>query len=69
MNDVQKYAVIVEGVEIISNLLARNDIYATLYLIRTANGVEEMRRCIVELYASILVFLAKATRYYSEYTQ
>jgi len=65
---VQKFAVVLEGVEIISNLLVRNDIYTTLYLNDDAKGTDEMKRCMVELYTSVLSFLAKAKRYYTRST-
>jgi DNA phosphorothioation-dependent restriction protein DptG len=68
VNDVQKFAVILEGVEIISNLLVRNDIYTTLYLCDNAVTTNEMKRCMVELYTSVLSFLAKAKRYYMRNT-
>jgi hypothetical protein len=68
VNDVQKFAVVLEGVEIISNLLVRNDIYTMLYLRGNAVTTNEMERCMVELYISILSFLAKAKRYYTRNT-
>ena len=64
VNDTEKYAVVLEGVEIISNLLVRYDIYTTLYLGDKAKTTDEMRRCMVELYISVLSFLAKARRFY-----
>ena len=64
VNDTEKYAVVLEGVEIISNLLVRYDIYTTLYLGDKAKTTDEMRRCMVELCVSVLSFLAKARRFY-----
>ena len=67
----QKFAVILEGIEFISNLMVRYDIYTTLYLRDTdiaadeAKATSEMRRCMVELHISVLSFLAKARRYYT----
>ncbi|KAH0537657.1 hypothetical protein FGG08_005570 [Glutinoglossum americanum] len=68
VNDVQKFAVVLEGVEVISNLLVQYDIYTTLYLHDKAKATDEMRRCMVELYMSVLSFLAKAKRYYMQST-
>ena len=68
VNDVQKFAVVLEGVEMISNLLVRNDIYTTLYLRDNAATTNEIKRCMVDLYTSVLSFLAKAKRYYMQNT-
>jgi len=68
VNDVQRFAVVLEGVEIISNLLVRNDIYTTLYLRDNAMTANEMKRSMVELYTSVLSFLAKVKRYYMRNT-
>ena len=68
INDVQRFAVVLKGVEIISNLLVRYDIYTTLYLNDNAKSTDEMKRRMVELYTSVLSFLAKAKRYYTRST-
>ncbi|KAI9675706.1 MAG: hypothetical protein M1817_001073 [Caeruleum heppii] len=68
VNDVEKYSVIVEGIETISNVVVRAEIYTALYLRDVSSAEHVVRESMVGLYTSVLGFLAKAARYCTQST-
>lgn len=74
MNDSQTFGAMVEGMELVSNLITRYAILEKLYL-RTvtrseaeAEGKKQLAQAILKLYIAVLVYLSKAKRYYSRHT-
>ena len=58
----------VEGMELISNLITRYAIFEDLYLQRTSTVVDQLSQSLVNLYAAVLKYLSEARRYYSQNT-
>ena len=61
-----------EGVEFVSNLIPRYMIFEVLYLRQdVAAGAavnHQLQKALVKLYAAILQYLSKASRYYQQST-
>ncbi len=66
MNEAQSYAVVLEGVEKISNLLVRYEIHERLYLGANREATKHLEGLLVGLYVLVLSFLAKAKRFYTK---
>ncbi len=64
----QQYAIALEGLETVSNLITRYEIMQKLYLDEENQARDLLKSSIVILYNNILVFLCKARRYYSTST-
>jgi hypothetical protein len=69
-NDVQTFGAMIEGIELVSNLITHCAIFEELYL-QTAitSGAEpgvtdRLAQAILMLYVTILRYLSKAKRYY-----
>lgn len=72
VNDVQTFGAMIEGVELVSNLITRSAILEKLYL-RTTEGMkaaakDQLEQAIFELYTAVLKYLSKARRYYTRNT-
>ena len=68
INDTQRYAIIIEGVETISRSLVKCEILERLYLHEVLEATDQLKRCLVDTYVFILSFLAKAKRFYQKNT-
>jgi len=58
----------IEGMEVITNLIARYAIFEDLYLRQAMTATARLKASLVALYAAILVFLGKGYRYYNQHT-
>ena len=58
----------VMGLEHISNLITRYAIFENLYLHRVSAARDQLAASIVRLYATVLIYLSKASRYYDRRT-
>jgi hypothetical protein len=74
VNDSQTFGAMVEGVELVSNLITRYAIFEKLYLQTVtrseaeAEGKKQLAQAILKLYIAVLVYFSKAKRYYSRHT-
>ena len=68
VDDVVTYAVVCEGIEILSNLMIQCHFIEALQQSRNSTAVIRRNECLVVLYTSILMYLAKAKKYYSRTT-
>lgn len=66
MQDVRRYAAVVEGIENVSKIITYYRIMESIYFRGHFKTTEEAKNALVDLYASILLFLAKAQRYLSQ---
>jgi hypothetical protein len=57
-----------EGMELVSNLITRYAIIEDLYLQTTSAAKDRLTQPLVKLYAAILKYLSKARRYYDRNT-
>src|SRR5436190_20995629 len=72
VNDVQIFGAMVEGMELVSNLITRSTILEKLYLHATAGtnstAKDQLVKAILELYIAVLRYLSKARHYYDRKT-
>jgi hypothetical protein len=74
VNDSQTFGAMVDGIELVSNLITRYTIFETLYLRPTivCENEDELKgqltQAIIKLYIAVLKYLSKARRYYSRRT-
>jgi hypothetical protein len=68
VNEIQTFGAMVEGVELVSNLITRYAIFENLYLYETSTVKEQLTESVIRLYATILLYLSKASRYYDRKT-
>lgn len=68
VNDINKYASVVEDLARIAELICRFALTERLYLQGKSKAVEGLEKAVVKLYASILVYLSKAKQYLEEGT-
>jgi hypothetical protein len=68
VNDIQTYGAMIEGLELVSSLITRCAMIEWLYLQEDSAGKEQLVESITRLYIAILVYLAKARRYYDRRT-
>ena len=66
INEAQSYAAVLEGVEKISNLVVRYEIYERLYLRVHRETTDALEERLTRFYVLILSFLAKAKRFYTK---
>ncbi|RDW72196.1 hypothetical protein BP5796_08230 [Coleophoma crateriformis] len=66
VDDPQTLGAIAEGVELVSNLIARGAALEMLYLQRTSAAETELSRILVKLYSTFLVYLSKAGKSYEQ---
>ena len=61
-----------EGVEGVSNLISRYEIFELLYLHQkpavTARAKDQIKTSLVKLYTAVLLYLCQASRYYTQTT-
>ncbi|RDW66000.1 hypothetical protein BP6252_09635 [Coleophoma cylindrospora] len=62
----QTLGAIAEGVELVSNLIARGAALEMLYLQRPSVAETELTRILVKLYSTVLVYLSKAGKSYGQ---
>ena len=58
----------VQGMELVSNLITRYAIFEDLYLQRTSTVADQLSQSLVNLYAAVLKYLSEARKYYSQNT-
>ena len=68
IKDVQRYAVVAEGLESVTKIITQYRIAEKLYLQRPTEGATELKDCIVDLYVLVLRFLIRAQEFYSKNT-
>jgi hypothetical protein len=74
VNDSQTFGGMVDGIELVSNLITRCTIFETLYLqpkIVCENEdelKEQLMQALIKLYIAVLKYLSKARRYYGHGT-
>ena len=66
MQDVRRYAAVVEGIENVSKMTTYYRIMESIYFRKPVKTTEEAKTALVDLYTSILLFLAKARKYLSQ---
>lgn len=66
--DINQYAVIVEGVEKVANVVARYRIIEKLYLMKQHEATTQLEEHIADLYTLVLKFLVKAKEFYRRNT-
>jgi hypothetical protein len=65
VNDVETFGKMAEGLEQVSKLITRYTIFESLYLHVGSTIEDQLADAIARLYAAILSYLSKASRYYS----
>jgi hypothetical protein len=74
INDSQTFGAMVEGMELVSHLIARYAIFEELYLGTTTEseaeekGKDQLAQAILKLYIDVLKYLSNAKRYYDRST-
>ncbi|KAL8958324.1 MAG: hypothetical protein Q9193_004597 [Seirophora villosa] len=68
VNDVQTFGAMAEGLELVSSQIARCASYEQLYLSRPSTVRSDLEAALLRLYAAILLYLARARRYYTKKT-
>jgi hypothetical protein len=68
VNDCQTQGALAEGLDKISFLLLRYEMVERIYLHKVTRAKGLLRSSLVKLYTAILVYIAKALKYYSEST-
>lgn len=66
VDDVATYGVICEGVEILSNVMIQCHCIEALQESGNSTAVIQRNECLVVLYVSVLTYLAKAKKFYSQ---
>ena len=64
IDDNEAFAAMIEGVEAVSNMIARYIIFEDVYFRQPTSASDRLQQAMVVLYASILSFLAKAHKYF-----
>ena len=65
LNDAETFGAMIVGLEHISNLITRYAAFENLYLHRASAVKSQLTESVIKLYASILIYLSKASRYYN----
>lgn len=65
VNDINKFAFVVEGAESISRTISRYAIFEDIYLLRRSDTVAALEEALIRLYASILLYLLKVKSFSS----
>ncbi|KAK0110256.1 hypothetical protein ONS96_001878 [Cadophora gregata f. sp. sojae] len=68
VNDVQTNGAMLDGLELVFNLIAKSEVIERLYLRRTSPLQVPLNKYIVALYTSILEFLLESHRYFGQRT-
>jgi hypothetical protein len=57
---------VIEGVASIAGLICRYSIFEKLYLSHTSAATAELEVALVQLYASIMIYLSRAKKYFDQ---
>lgn len=68
MNDQQTFGGIAVGLELVSDLITRGTIWEHLYLTKLSSMQGQLTKAMHKLYTSVLIYLGKAGKYYSQST-
>lgn len=68
VNDCQKFGALLEGMERTAYLISRYAIFEELYLHNQLSSFDGLERTLIELYATVLLYLSKARCYYDQNT-
>ncbi|KAL3485038.1 hypothetical protein BJX62DRAFT_243369 [Aspergillus germanicus] len=68
VNDVERYSAMIEGVEVVSGIIARYAEVEKAQLIGRSNLKTQLENGLVKLYASVLGYLAETKKYYASST-
>ncbi|KAH0536560.1 hypothetical protein FGG08_006568 [Glutinoglossum americanum] len=68
VNDSQKFGALLEGMERIAHLISRFAIFEDLYLHDQLSSSDGLKRSLIELYTTVLLYLSKARCYYGQNT-
>lgn len=68
VNDIEKYAFVVEGATLISEIICRYAIFEEVYLQSLSVATDEHQRALIKFYAAIMVYLSKARNYFDQNT-
>ncbi|KAF2204425.1 hypothetical protein GQ43DRAFT_493965, partial [Delitschia confertaspora ATCC 74209] len=68
VNDPNKYATVVEGVDRVAELICRHAVIEDLCLQGTSAATGELERALVKLYAAVLIYLSKTKHYLDQGT-
>ncbi|KAJ0421467.1 ankyrin repeat-containing domain protein [Aspergillus carlsbadensis] len=68
VNDVERYSAMIEGVEVVSGIIARYAEVEKAQLLGRSNLKTQLENGLVKLYASVLSYLAEAKKYYASST-
>ena len=68
MNDKQVFGAIIEGLETVSHLITRYAIFENLYIRPNASARGELEAMLIILYTDVLIYLAKARKYFQTAT-
>ena len=64
VQDINQYAVVVEGVEKVASIVTRYRIVERLYLVKQHSATTQLKEHITDLYMLVLKFLVKAEEFY-----
>ena len=68
VNEYDTNEALLEGLEYVSSLIARYAMVEALYLNQTSIANDQLSEAIVRLYSAVLIYLAKANKFYSRNT-
>jgi hypothetical protein len=68
VNDIQTYGSMIEGIEMVSNLITRYTLVEKHYLREQSDLQQQLSEGIVKVYAAVLTYLSRARRYYDRRT-
>ena len=68
VQDVNQYALVVEGVEKIAHIMTQYRIVERLYLVKRYEATAQLENHITDIYTLALKFLVKAKKYYQKNT-
>jgi hypothetical protein len=64
VNDIEKYAFVMEGANTISQMICRQAIFEEIYLQQNTPVTRSLKEPLIDLYAEIMVYLSKAKHYF-----
>jgi hypothetical protein len=68
VNDSNKFALVIEGLARVAELICRYAVIEALYIRDTSGSNRELERAVVKLYAGILSYLSRARQFFEEGT-
>jgi hypothetical protein len=66
IDDFEKFAFVVECADSISEMICQYAIFEEIYLQSASSVMGELEAALIRLYASIMIYLAKAKRYFEQ---